>query len=521
MANLNLNTMDYHREAPRAFVPSPQQQAIFDFVEHGKGSAIVQAVAGAGKTTTLIHALERMRGQVFFGAYNKKIVTDIQGKLMERGVDLKRIRVSTLHSAGFSAWNYHTGKSAKVNEFKIADIIKSSLTFPAPYESFVTSLVSMAKQSLLPLQADTGDDEAWGEIIDHFSLEDRLGENESIPYGIALAREVLKASIALDREQIDMDDMLFSPLYHGARFYQVDWVLIDEAQDTNIARRLMAEKMLKPNGRLIAVGDSRQAIYGFTGADADSLEQIKERFGCIELPLTVTYRCPQSVVAEARIIVDHIEAHASAPIGHVRECTYADMLKSIPSPASAILCRYTAPIVELAMSYIRMHVPCKVEGREIGRSLITLAKKYKVKKITAALSRLNEHYARQENKAAGDERKKRKLEILRDKIDTLHALSHKLLLDGKTDVSDLTFLIDSLFADDIKGILTLSTVHKSKGREWPCVYILGRYQFMPSAYAKKEWELLQEDNLIYVAVTRSQDELVYVQAKPKKVEEDY
>ncbi len=516
MANLGLNTADYHREAPKAFVASPQQQAIFDFVERGSGSAIVQAVAGAGKTTTLIHALEKMRGQVFFGAYNKKIVTEISAKLQERGVDLRRVRVSTLHSAGFSAWNYHANKSAKVNEYKISDIIKSDITFPMPYDSFVIGLVSLAKQSLLPLLYDMALEEPWMEIVDHFGLDDKLGENESVQYGIELARKVMAQSIAFDREQIDMDDMLFSPLYHGAKFYQVDWVLIDEAQDTNIARRMMAERMLKPNGRLIAVGDSRQAIYGFTGADADSLEQIKDRFGCVELPLTITYRCPKAVVEEARHIVDHIEAHETAPTGIVRECNYDDMLVNIPEKTSAILCRYTAPIVQLAMAYIRRHIPCKVEGREIGRSLITLAKKYKVKKIPALLTKLEMHYNREETKALGNQKKQGKLANLRDKIDTLQALSHKLLKEGKSEVTDLTSLIDSLFADDIKGMLTLSTVHKSKGREWPCVYILGRYQFMPSAWAKKSWELLQEDNLIYVAVTRSQGELVYVAAKPKE-----
>lgn len=354
------------------------------------------------------------------------------------------------------------------------------------------------------------------DIVEHHSVDDKLGENESVEYGITLAKKILSASIAMDRTQIDMDDMLFSPLYHGARFFKVDWVLIDEAQDTNIARRLMAERMLKPGGRLIAVGDERQAIYGFTGADADSLAQIRDRFGCIGLPLTITYRCPKSVVAEARIQVDHIEAHASAPIGHVRECNYDDMLKAIPSLDSAILCRYTAPLIDLAMQYIRMHILCKVEGREIGRSLITLAKKYKVKKITVLLNKLNEHYRKEEIKAAGNDKKKRQLEALRDKVDTLEALSHKLLKDGLSEVTDLTSLIDNLFADDIKGCITLSTVHKSKGREWPSVYILGRFQFMPSSYAKREWEKLQEENLIYVAVTRSQNELVYVQAKPKK-----
>lgn len=46
--------------SPRKFVPSPQQQAVFDWVESGRGNAFIEAVAGAGKTTTLIEACKRI-----------------------------------------------------------------------------------------------------------------------------------------------------------------------------------------------------------------------------------------------------------------------------------------------------------------------------------------------------------------------------------------------------------------------------------------------------------------------------
>ena len=67
-----------------------------------------------------------------------------------------------------------------------------------------------------------------------------------------------------------------------------------------------------------------------------------------------------------------------------------------------------------------------------------------------------------------------------------------------------------------KPTITLSTVHKSKGREWQRVFILGRNMYMPSRYARQQWQLDQENNLIYVAITRSQNELVYVELEPKK-----
>ena len=40
------------------FIPSAYQQAIFDFVKTGSGNAVVSAVAGSGKTSTLVEAMQ-------------------------------------------------------------------------------------------------------------------------------------------------------------------------------------------------------------------------------------------------------------------------------------------------------------------------------------------------------------------------------------------------------------------------------------------------------------------------------
>lgn len=63
----------------------------------------------------------------------------------------------------------------------------------------------------------------------------------------------------------------------------------------------------------------------------------------------------------------------------------------------------------------------------------------------------------------------------------------------------------------VKPEAEISTVHKSKGREWDRVYILGMNKYMPSKYAKKDWELAQEKHLMYVSVTRSKSELVFIE----------
>jgi superfamily I DNA/RNA helicase len=91
----------------------------------------------------------------------------------------------------------------------------------------------------------------------------------------------------------------------------------------------------------------------------------------------------------------------------------------------------------------------------------------------------------------------------------------KCYLEGKTRVDDLKALIDSMFsnADDKttrRDLLTLCSVHKSKGLEWERVFLLGRQDFMPSKWAKKDWMKIQENNLVYVAITRAKLHLVEV-----------
>src|SRR4051812_27974484 len=89
-------------DVPFVFVPSAQQAAVLDWVSRGRGSAFVEAVAGAGKTTTLIEVLKLTKGSVAFAAYNKKIADEIKEKVEPLGLG-NRVRVGTFHSFGYAA----------------------------------------------------------------------------------------------------------------------------------------------------------------------------------------------------------------------------------------------------------------------------------------------------------------------------------------------------------------------------------------------------------------------------------
>jgi ATP-dependent exoDNAse (exonuclease V) beta subunit len=94
-----------------------------------------------------------------------------------------------------------------------------------------------------------------------------------------------------------------------------------------------------------------------------------------------------------------------------------------------------------------------------------------------------------------------------DFIDTIKAL--EALSDGITWKDDLIRKIDTIFSDNEKEGICLSTIHKAKGLEADNVFILCP-SLMPSKYAKKEWEKIAEENLIYVAITRAKKTLNYI-----------
>lgn len=41
-----------------AFIPSKYQRAVYIYIEKGKGNAVIDAVAGSGKSTTIVNALK-------------------------------------------------------------------------------------------------------------------------------------------------------------------------------------------------------------------------------------------------------------------------------------------------------------------------------------------------------------------------------------------------------------------------------------------------------------------------------
>jgi len=541
-------------EGPK-FIPSPQQAAFFDWIQNGTGSCVLEAVAGAGKTTTLIRGLRFMAGNVFFGAYNKKISDEIKAKAAEAGVDRNGIFINTVHAAGFFACNKAWNRP-EVSDLKVGNLIKAYIQAAPEVDRgtlevatpFIKKMVSFGKQFLIGCEGKPAVDNlaVWTKLVQHFSADQDLPETVEVaamlPHVFAIFRQSHDACPRI----IDFDDMVYAPIAHRLRLYQNEWVLIDECQDLNPARREMARLMLKPGGRAIFVGDSRQAIYGFTGAGGDAIERIIEEFNAVRLPLTVTYRCPKAVVNYVHQWVSHIEAHPDAPEGVVRavkndasgKCTIckgtglsirrdaqgvrlackpcagtgegaamAWFMEDRPGKEDAILCRLTRPLILTAYGMIKEGIACRVEGRDIGNGLVAMTSMWRVRTIERLEARLAVYLAREVEKARAVESDRREQEVT-DKVETLRVFMKRCQARGEHSIEELIAEIRSLFADDVSGVTTLSTGHKAKGREWDRVYWLQTQPRM--GFGRQAWEMEQEDNVKYVIGTRAKKELILV-----------
>lgn len=774
---------------------SRYQQGVFDVLAERRGNVAVNAVAGSGKTTTIVEAAKRLKGSAYLAAFNKKMGEELQARVA--GIPGKQ--AGTFHSIGYKALAGRFGpltvKAKKISDEwyeRAQDHAKLAELGPS-----VAKLASLAKQAAFGV-AHPPSTEDWRGLIEHF------GVLEDAPEGTTEAELVRHVSTMLrwseqvaERGVVDFDDMIYLPLKLGLRVMKFNTVFVDEAQDTNTARRLLTRAMCWPESVVVAVGDPRQAIYGFchpegtpvltpkglreietleegdavivsnangetegwsgkkrvlkvhrywhdyrmvtlhlgpskqvhltenhrvpvrldpqaqyytylmsrrgvyrvgycqaftvgqfmlqlrkktekadavwvldsfktkaaareaeayllqtvkgrtfwnltddevdalprqeaaafrllhqfgrrpefpflggtgrkkriarngafiveacnvlngmlgtsfpnvkrnrkrrgqnrqrfewaplkvrysyyqgyvygltvepsesglplyfagegnvlvhnSGAGSSAMADMIEAFEMQELPLSICYRCSKAVVKEAQQYLPSIEAFEGAPEGAVTEAALRGLLAQRPAPTDALLCRFNRPLVRVAFELIRAGVPTRIEGREIGESLLALTKKWSGVRL---LGELSEKLIAWQDKEVGRLRARKaygRIAGVTDKVGAMAALIDRTR-ELRGEVPELQALIKEMFQDSdgrTRRVFTLSSVHKAKGLEWDRVFVLGRGEVMPSPYATKPWELEQEQNLVYVAATRARRELVWLRGVEEEVERE-
>lgn len=490
--------------------PSLYQQAIFDFVANQSGSAIIEAVAGSGKTTTIVNALKLIPKDksILMVAFNKSIAEELKARVPNN------VQVKTFNGLGHSVLYSRLGR-LNVDSYKTRNILKKlmdSLDYKE-YGELVYQLTGYIKRlGLLPKEIQgipliEDSKTEWMNIINHFGLPIEKGMLDTVIY---YSKQAIISSVnmAADDKVVDFDDQIYIPAIKNMRGNSYDVIFVDEAQDVSPVRTKLIQLVLNDGGRVIAVGDTCQAIYGFTGSDTKAIQTLKETFNAMSLPLSISYRCAKSIVNEAKKVVPVIESADTAPEGSVIKLDSFNL--NMFNSGDMILCRKNAPIVSLCFKLISRGIPAKVMGRDISTGLVKLIEKLKAKDLKGSKGlkeKLLTWEAKEIRKWNAEERPDM-VENVKDKVSCIFAVLERTTVNT---VPDLIREIESMFSDDSnnKKTVLLSSIHKSKGLEADTVYFLDS-EMIPLKFATKDWEIEQEYNLKYVAITRAKTKLVYI-----------
>lgn len=512
-----------------------EQEAICQSVDRARKSLMVNAYAGTGKTSTVEAAAQYVREPSLALAFNKKIADELAKRLP------RQFNSKTLNSIGHLAWiKTLQNASIKLDSQKLGKLVSSvaheNMVRLSTWQwDAVRAAVTSAMQVGIspgdigsPLTPDTYDN--WADIIDTPSADE-------IPLIHDLAHQTLEASIALAKSgHMSFDDQVYCPTVLGGRWLSYPRVFVDEAQDLSPLNHKMLALSTRQDGLITAVGDPKQAIYQFRGADAASMRNMRYLSPEWEdLRLTLTFRCPKIVVSRQQDHAPGYRAHENNQAGRFltppivgSEHGYGELewswqwlkekMAEIPSeliprgaPSIAILCRNNAPLLTLAFKLIRSGVGCQMQGRDIGRGLIQLTRKLAPEDdlpIVKFSVILNEWLER-ESQIAMVNQKPERADKLSDQAECIIAT-----IDGgqPSTVGDLRAVLERLFSREGNAIV-LSSCHRAKGLEWPMVVHLDPWRIPSKQAVMANMEgdpkpLEQEYNLLYVTETRTKHTLI-------------
>lgn len=485
--------------------PSIHQSKIYSFIQKESGSLLIKATAGSGKTTTILECLKLIPSHKssIFVSFSNTIVKELKQRVPSH------VQASTLHSLGLSILRkkypklkvtqnkYFSNIAEKLFDIECTKDEKEKRTKKEIYTQVyqIIEVINAIKLTVTPLIQE--------EVL-------QMG----LFYGLDVCQDNIDISINILKKErwdgnVDFTDMLYQVLVQDNLYFKkYDYIFYDEVQDANKAQLLLVEKLLKPDGRLIMVGDWHQAIYGFSYSDIKSLSYLENRKNTTILPLSVCYRCDKNIVREAQKVNNEIEFFENKEEGIVRRGNLSEI-----EQGDILVCRNTKPIIHAYLTLLEQKKHVSIVGKEYRDQLKRYLKKFTLDGIIKDREIIYENIDKYLNTVisqlleVGVQKPKESNKYLQEEEIT----SIFKILIQQWGVLNLEQEIDKMYSEGVDSI-KLMTIHKSKGLENDRVFFLDIFEhtkLIPSKYAIKDWELKQEQNLQFVAITRAKHELIY------------
>jgi superfamily I DNA/RNA helicase len=455
--------------------PTPEQISIFEAVKQSQDNIIIKSYAGCGKTTTL-EMLETQVSEkpILYLVFNKRNAVEAEARMASTTT------IRTFNSLGHRIWARYIGKNPRLNKNKTADILKAYIDeAPKAQQSELWKNFSLILDSVRWAKSlgyiPEGSYTHAKRLINTQQFLQSLEEIPNEPTAKAIDK-VLCRSIAASLEgHINFDDQVYMSALFGGAYPKFPLILVDEAQDLSPINHAMVERLVGDR-RIIVVGDPAQSIYLFRGAVSGGMATIESKYSMRALDLSVSFRCPQAIVENARWRVPNFKWVKSGG-----EVAVLDRLNpSSVGDGAAIICRNNAPLFSVAIGMLASGHGVNVSGIDIGARILNTMRKLGDDAMTCAQAEIALDNWLAERQARGSK-------IAEDMADCI-----RVFLRISTSLGTACSYLEHLLKQT--GRIQFLTGHKAKGLEFETVYHL-------NPYLCKDNE--QDLNLRYVIQTRS------------------
>jgi superfamily I DNA/RNA helicase len=470
------------------------------------GNIKINAVAGSGKTTTIIEYAKARPGtsKILYLAFNKSVKLEAAKKFADKG--LNNVRVETAHSLAYrhivSKHNY-TVRPQGYKTHEIAELLNLKASGERHAEYMVASHINKF------ITYFCNSDKAKVQELNYLDI---VSEAKAKTFVTAFYDYIEKQTRLLlskmDKGEIEIThDFYLKKFQLSSPELEYDYILFDEGQDASAA---MLNVFFKQRATKVIVGDTHQQIYGWRFA-VNSLEKTDFK----TFNLSTSFRFSQEIADLAVKVLDWKRI-----MGNNASITITGKGLDVKTKSKAVVARTNLGLLLSAIGYVTSTRKTKDVYFEGNINSYTYADEgaslYDVLNLQNNKHRLIKDKLIKEMKS---------LEELEEYIDKTGDVQLGMMVEiVKEYGSEIPHLISTIKErhidndDKENAAVIFSTVHRCKGMEYDTVQLVNDFiteeklkELVKSSekndrdYAK----LNEEINLLYVAVTRTKN-TVYI-----------
>lgn len=468
------------------------------------GDIKINAVAGSGKTTTIIEYAKAKpkSSNILYLAFNKSVKIEAAKKFAER--EMHNVRVETAHSLAFRHIVFGSNYNLKANGYKIQEIVEI-LKLEGNGEKHAEYVVANHINKFFSYFCNS--DKARVQDLNYLDVvSDAKAKTFVKTYYADIEKQTRIFLSKMDKAEIDIThDFYLKKFQLSNPKLNYDYILYDEGQDASAA---MLDVFSKQKATKVIVGDTHQQIYGWRFA-INSLEKLDFE----TYYLSTSFRFSQDIADLAMQVLNLKEI-----IGNYSEIQIHGEGKIEKVKTRATIARTNLGLLLKAIEYV-------TEKKKVGKiyfegNINSYTYADEGTSLYDVLNLYNKKHNLIKDKLL---RQMKNIEELKEYIDNTEEVQLGMMLEiVKEYGNDIPKIIKAIKDKHIENDekenaeMIFSTVHRCKGMEYDSIQIVNDFiteSKLEKILAERSQDsvnfakLNEEINLLYVAITRSKNSI--------------